>query len=86
MMANVSLPCSARTISEPSSSPTPNIASSQPKPSPDGILACLDALAVRAACVVDVHVERDEHPLRTGVRPPLHTIDNRHALLDLVGH
>lgn len=58
------------------------------KPSPDGILACLDALAVRAdrawfvgnaaedieaaraACVVEVHVERDEHPLHTGVRPP----------------
>lgn len=58
------------------------------KPSPDGILACLDALAVRAdrawfvgnavedieaareACVVEIHVEGDEHPLHTGVRPP----------------
>ncbi|WP_297912777.1 HAD family hydrolase [Thiomonas sp.] len=76
----------------------------RPKPSPDGILACLDALAVRAdrawfvgnaaedieaaraACVVDVHVERDEQPLHTGMRPPRHTIKNLHALLDLIGH
>ena len=54
----------------------------RPKPSPDGILACLDALAVRAerawfvgnaaedieaaraACVVEVHVERNEQARR----------------------
>ena len=54
----------------------------RPKPRPDGILACLDALAVRtergwfvgnaaedieaarAACVVEVHVERNEQARR----------------------